>query len=463
MSERPSAGALAEWVGRQRWFAAKTRRIAGVRAVDELPLAGGTIAILDVTLDDGSVQRYAAPLGAGPDVVDALDEPDFCRALLGAMARATRVAGGGGELRGEPVVPDLLALPADVAVRRLRSEQSNTSVIFGGALILKQFRKLAAGINPEVEIGRFLTERARFPHTPRLAGHLEYRGADGTTTAIAVAQELVTDGRDGWEWMLEQLARFYGEARDAGGSPSPDRLPAMAPASLAALRRLGEQTAALHQALASDAGDAAFAPAAITPADVEAWALGIRAQVDGARAVLAGDRALAGLPEARSGLRGLLGRQKIRHHGDFHLGQTLYRPAAGAFVIIDFEGEPVRSLDERRRKHAAVRDVAGLLRSLDYAAVAARPPGDEALAPWGEAWVGEAERTFLAGYRAQAGAAGFLPADEAGFVAAVAAFELEKAAYEVVYEANHRPHWIDIPCRGLLRAAARLRREAGAA
>jgi maltose alpha-D-glucosyltransferase/alpha-amylase len=452
----PRPEVLAGWLAGQRWFAAKTRRIAAVRTVDAVPLGGAVVAILDVTLDDGSRQRYAAPLGPGSTVADALEDADFCRALLALIARGGRAAGAAGELRGEPVVADLLDVPGDAAIRRLAGEQTHTSVVVGRALILKHFRTLAAGTNPEVEIGRFLTERARFPDTPRLAGHLEYRAADGTTTALAVAQELVEGARDGWEWMLEELAGFYARAGTAGGAAAPDRAAGLAALSLAALSRLGGQTAALHGALAGDPRDPAFAPEPITAADIDAWSAGIGAQLAAARAALGAGGALGDVPNAAAGLGGLLGRRKIRHHGDFHLGQTLYREAAGAFVIIDFEGEPIRPLEERRRKHAAVRDVAGLLRSLDYAAVVARR--DDALAPWGDAWTAEAERAYLGGYRARAGAAAFLPATDAGFTAALAAFELEKAAYEVVYEADHRPAWIDIPRRGLLRAAARLRR-----
>jgi trehalose synthase-fused probable maltokinase len=454
--------AVARWLAGQRWFAAKTRRIVGVRTVDEIPLAGAGVVIVEVTLDDGEVQRYAAPLMAGSVVVDALDDPHVCRALLALAARGERAAGGAGELRGEPVVPSLLDVPRDVSVRRLPGEQSNTSVVFGRALILKHFRKLAAGINPEVEIGRFLTARA-FRDTPRLAGHLEYRGADGTTTAIAVIQELVAGARDGWEWMVEQLRGFYGQLSRAGRAPSADHVADLAAPALAALRRLGEQTAGLHRALASDPSDPAFAPAPITTPDVEAWSAGIRAQVEAARAALGEDRNLAEIPDMAAALGSLLGRHKIRHHGDFHLGQTLYRPGAGEFVIIDFEGEPIRPLEERRRKHAAVRDAAGLLRSLDYAAAVARRDDGDGLAAWGDAWTAEAERAYLAGYRAAAAEAAFLPATETGFLAALGAFELEKAAYEVVYEANHRPDWIGIPRRGLLRAAARLRRSASAA
>ena len=451
----PPPDVLAAWLARQRWFAAKTRRITGVRAVDAVPLGDALVVFLDVTLDDGSVHGYTAPLRATASAVDAVDDPACCRALLALMAREAAVAGPGGSLRGEAVVPALLQVPDDVPVRRLPAEQSNTSVLFGRTLILKFFRRYVVGVHPEVEVGRFLTRRAPFAGTPRLAGQIEYQGAAGRG-AVAIAQEFVDGARDGWEWILEQLAAFYPRARAAGGAPAAERVAELAAPSLAALRRLGEQTGALHRALAADFRDPAFAPAPITGDDIAAWSAGIRAQIETARAVLGDDGELAGLPEAATVLGGLLGRHKIRHHGDFHLGQTLYRPASGEFLIIDFEGEPARPLEERRRKHAAVRDIAGLLRSLDYAAaVAAQRDGERAA--WDEAWRAEAERAYLAGYRAIGRDAAFLPATDSGFHAALGAFELEKAAYEVVYEVNNRPDWSDIPRRGLLRAAARLR------
>jgi trehalose synthase-fused probable maltokinase len=327
-------------------------------------------------------------------------------------------------------------------VRRLGGEQSNSSVALGEALVLKHFRKLAVGVNPEAEMTRFLTERTSFRHTPRLVGHLEYRDAEARTTTLAVIQDLVADARDGWQWVLAQLAD-----------------PARATAAVAALRRLGERTGELHRALASDPRDPAFAPEPITAADVAAWTDGVAAQIGAAHAALGGEPVSVDLAAVRRGLSPAVGRQKIRHHGDFHLGQTLYRPAAGDWTIIDFEGEPLRPLDERRRKHVALRDVAGLLRSIDYAAASVPAGGDVTTRGWQD----DAARAYLEGYRAAAGMAPFLPESDDAFRDVVAVFELEKAAYEIVYEANNRPDWIAIPRRGLLSAAARLGREAAGA
>jgi len=431
---------------RQRWFAAKTRAIRRVVVVDTVQLAGGVVLLVEVELDGGRRERYAIPLLAGDEIHDALGDAEFCRVLLGLLARGGAVPGERGEMRGVPAagLPESWGggVPAELSVRRLGGEQSNSSVALGEALVLKHFRKLAEGVNPEAEMTRFLTEHTSFRHTPRLAGHVEYRDEAGRTTTLAVAQELVADAHDGWQWVLEQLGE-----------------PARVAAAAVALRRLGQRTGELHRALASDRGDPAFAPEPIAVADIAAWTEGVAAQLVAARAALGREAISVDLAVVRRGLAPMIGRQKIRHHGDFHLGQTLYRPAAGDWMIIDFEGEPLRPLEERRRKHVALRDVAGLLRSIDYAA--ASVPGAGASL---RAWEAEAGGAYLEGYRATTGTALFLPESDEAVRDVVAVFELEKAAYEVVYEANNRPDWIGIPKRGLVNAASRLgRRAAGAA
>jgi trehalose synthase-fused probable maltokinase len=377
--------------------------------------------------------------------VDALGEVEFARAVLGLLARGDVAAGTRGEIRGVAAAGFAerwpRGLPADLGVRRIGGEQSNSSIVLGDAFVLKHFRRLAEGVNPEAEVSRFLTERTSFRNTPRLGGHLEYRAARGRTTTLAVMQALVPNAVDGWQWILARL-------RDPDG----------AAATVAALGRLGERTGQLHQALGSDASDPAFAPEPIGAADVTAWTDAVLGQLASARAALRGEMLAVDRGAIYAGLAHLVGRHKVRHHGDFHLGQTLYQPAVGDWMIIDFEGEPLRPLDERRRKHAALRDVAGMLRSIDYAAASASD------AAGGTAdWKIDAARAFVTGYRAAAGTASFLPESATAFDAVVAVFELEKAAYEIVYEANNRPAWISIPRRGLITAATRLSRSAGAA
>ena len=433
----PAGTDLADWIARQRWFAAKSRRIIGTHVEDRIRLAGATIHLIRVGLDDDTIHTYAVPLRDDPPLTDALDDPAFCRALLDLIATTGRVGRERSALVGRPSTAFPRTLPADVAVRRLTGEQSNTSVTFGDALIVKHFRRLVAGVNPELEISRYLTERAAFPHTPRLAGALEYLAPDGTVATFAVAHELVADSRDGWRWLLERLQRGDG--------------------ARAALRRLGERTAGLHVALGRDTADPAFDAEPITPADVAAWTQAVQRQLDAARAALGGRLPEGGAARVEAaGLGGLVGAVKLRHHGDFHLGQTLAVGDGEDFYIIDFEGEPLRPLDERRRKHTPLRDVAGMLRSFGYAAASGRAP---------EGWEAQARAAFLEGYRAAAGRAPFLPAGEAAFARALAVLEVEKAAYEIVYEANNRPDWVAIPVRGLVSATEALRsgRAAGAA
>ena len=446
-SKPPPSEPLAVWLAAQRWFGGKRRRIGALGVDDSIDLDGGTLHVLRVVLDDGEVQQYAVPLQPGAAPIDALDDPRFTCALLDLMRDDGHVAGGVGAVRGQRTraFPDGLArVPA---VRKVGGEQSNTSIVVGDALILKHFRRLAPGLNPELEISRFLTETG-FAHTPALAGWLEYHADGSEPVTLAVVQRLVSGARDGWEWMLAALH----DERTRG-------------ATLPALRRLGEVTAQLHLALAgAPARLPALAAEPVTHADVARWTVAVTTQLAAAQAAAPTGVAMPSVtPDLiENALTTLCGRLKARHHGDFHLGQTLYQETSAAWMIIDFEGEPLRPISERRQKHAPLRDVAGLLRSIAYAAETIRgtTPG-----PWIDAWEREARSAFLDGYVRAAGRAAFLPDDPAGVLRAVAAFELEKAAYEVVYEANNRPDWIGIPLRGVVGAAAALRppRTAGAA
>ncbi|OLD97140.1 MAG: hypothetical protein AUG80_12310 [Candidatus Rokubacteria bacterium 13_1_20CM_4_68_9] len=436
-SKTPPSERLAEWLGHQRWFATKTRRIESVTIMDVLPLASAAIAIAGVGLGGGAVDRYVVALGRGAraaavEITDGFDDPLFCRALLDVIGDGQRVDGESGALEGVRTAAFPASLAPGLAARRIGAEQSNTSVVFGDVAIMKTFRRLADGINPEAEMTRFLTEHARFAHAPRLFGQLEYRRRDGSTATLAVVQELVPGARDGWEWLLDELR--------AGR------------AALDAIGRLGEVTGRLHQALAGGADHPDFAPEPITDADLRAWDAAVRDQVERAHTALGDSRGGLRVPDLIEALAGLRGVQKTRHHGDLHFGQTLRR-ADGDWMIIDFEGEPLRPLAERRRKHTPLRDVAGIVRSLAYAAASAQPAGGEA---WLDRWQRDAVDAFLSGYRAVTIGARFTPTNETAFRRALAVFEIEKAAYEIVYEANNRPDWIAIPKRGLVSAAERL-------
>ena len=443
-------GGLESWIGKQRWFGSKARLIRGVMCRDRIQLGPGTLYVIFVAFADpvGELERYVVALRPAESLVDAFDDAVFDRALLDVVRRGDELGGDRGRLIGRPSRALPVDTPPDVAVRRLQGEQSNTSVVFGDRIIMKVFRRLAEGINPELEMTRFLTEHTTFRGTPRLAGALEYyAGRDdarehaaqvGDMATVAVLQEFVPEARDGWRWVLDRLAS--GDA------------------ALDALRRLGTRTAELHAALATPTTDPAFGADPISPADVATWSEGVRRQVSAAREAARG-RPLPDVPDVvgPAGLGGLVGCVKIRHHGDFHLGQTLAIDDGRDFTIIDFEGEPLRPLEERRRKHTPLRDVAGMLRSIGYAAASAGLAASER-----RRWEADARAAYIDAYRAATTGARFVPQSADAFRRALAVFEVEKAAYEIVYEANNRPDWIEIPVAGFVIATASLGRSGGA-
>jgi trehalose synthase-fused probable maltokinase len=318
-------------------------------------------------------------------------------------------------------------------VRPVDAEQSNTSVVFDEELILKVFRRLEPGINPELEILRFLTEHG-FPNIAPLGGWYAYSGGPLGAT-LGILQEFVGDGLDGWDLALDELGT------------RPDEF-------LERLRRLGEVTGELHAVLASDANDPAFC--AETPS-VESLGL-LTATIDEEI-----EQVFLTLPDDDERLEPILGRAEevreqlrllahagatgkaIRTHGDYHLGQTLW--AEGDWVVLDFEGEPARSLAERRRKRSPLRDVAGMLRSFAYAATAAEFLRGTSVP---EGWELQARSRFLEGYLDTVDHA-LLPSGQAAIDRLLAVFELEKAVYELRYELDNRPEWVGIPVAGIQR------------
>ncbi len=331
-------------------------------------------------------------------------------------------------------------------IRRGSAEQSNTSIRIGDGAILKVIRKLEEGIHPELEVGRFLTDEAGFAAAPALLGWAELRRIEGgSAVTLSVLQGFVPNEGDGWSWVLEQLAQSDGHAR-----------------TVEWLRLLGRRTAEMHRAFATETADPAFRPEPVDSADREAWIAAAEAMARRALDGLTATRERLA-PEVQQLADSLLARRgvleawlrstlaeapsfaKTRHHGDYHLGQVLV--AGGDAVIVDFEGEPLRPLAERRAKHAALRDVAGMLRSLAYAAAEAGradPAGRFA------DWEAEASRAYLKGYHEAAQGAAFLPPDRAATNAVTQFFMLEKALYEVAYELANRPDWVAIPLRGVL-------------
>jgi maltokinase len=391
------------------------------------------------------------------DSLDALADPRHVRELVHMIRGGATVNAGEGQVEFRPV-EGFAGLGTELTdARRIETEQTNTSIVFDDELILKVFRRLEAGVNPELEMLRFLTERG-FRNIAQLGGWYAYSGAPMDAT-LGVLQEFVRDALDGWELALDELAG------------APDRF-------LVRLGGLGRATGTMHTLLGSDMSDPTFAP---EEPSQEALAI-LTATVDEQI-----QRIFLELPDDLDALEPIRGRGEevrerlgqlshvasfgkvIRTHGDYHLGQTLWanssleapsaeptapggRPGApsalrGDWVILDFEGEPARNLPERRRKRSPMRDVAGMLRSFAYAVAAAEQqrgahvPGD---------WELRAREQFLAGYQETVDP-GLIPAGEPAVERLLTIFELEKAVYELRYELNNRPDWIGIPVAAIAR------------
>lgn len=497
-----AAAALPGWLRTQRWFGGGTRSVAGVVPVDTAAVPGtpGVLALFEVRYGDGGRETYSVPVLPAPgtgDIRDAMTSPEFCRALLESMRTQAALPGRRGTFRFTPT-PRLAEVAPDApgTVSRVAGEQSNTSVIYDSRVVLKLFRRVEHGANPEFEIADFLTRHTDFRGVPRLLGSIAYEDPAEAPATLAVAQEFVPNQGDAWTATLGRLVDYFAaaqeslEAEGAGGDAFARTL---ADADAEEARRLGALTGQLHAALAS-AADPALAPEAVSTAEVVAWREGMQAYLDRVMQTLASvhetlaptvrdlaHRTLESAPRLRESLTALdaLGAgavAKIRVHGDYHLGQVL--KAGDGFLILDFEGEPGRPLAERRAKQCALKDVAGMLRSFAYAAesglAAASMASSEArerLAPWAERWEERVQAAFLEGYLAETWqrGAGFLPSDRDCLEAALRAFVVDKTVYELQYELDRRPTWVRIPLEGLRRAAtfsprpapAILRREVG--
>jgi len=363
--------------------------------------------------------------------------------------------------------------------------------VYGQRLILKIFRRLSEGTNPDLEIGRFLTERARFPHIPSVAGALEYRAGEGEPTTLGILQAYVVNEGDAWSYTLDQLERYFecvltirselgdfvaptGSPLDPTGQHSPFLVLEMA-SHLETARLLGQRTAEVHLALAAETEDPAFAPEPFAYLYQRSLYQSMRTSTLRNFEVLRerlGDLSGPSATEATALLalegelletfRGIVGDRlagmRIRSHGDYHLAQVLH--TGTDLVIIDFEGEPARPLSERRLKQSPLRDVAGMLRSFDYAAYTAlfssaekgviREEDVAVLEPWARFWRQWMSSAFLRAYLPPVSGAGLVPADPDPLGRLLRVFLLDKAVYELGYELNSRPSWARIPIRGIL-------------
>jgi maltokinase len=403
---------LQEWLVAQRWFGAKASEVSEVEVVEETPITPEhRLSIVQVTFPTGTHELYQVFFDS------RREESPPGRELLGLIHRGVDLDG----LRFEWVGGDLPAGdPRPIGV-----EQSNTSIVFGEELILKVIRRLEPGDNPELETLRFLTARG-FEHIAPLVGWYAHEGRLIDAT-LGIVQRFERGGSDGWDIALRAISAgsaFEAEARE-----------------------LGAVTGQLHSALGSDFSDAHFAPEEageeglallVATVDEEIERLWRDLPEDGPAAPIVHRgqdvrEVLAAL--SHIGVGGLL----IRTHGDYHLGQTLRVPRG--WVVLDFEGEPARSLPERRRKRSPLRDVAGMLRSFAYAATAGAA---------GAEWEARVRSAFLEAYLETVDGS-LLPPGEEATSKLLAIFELEKAVYELRYELNNRPDWVPIPVEGIAR------------
>jgi maltose alpha-D-glucosyltransferase/alpha-amylase len=510
---------LVPFLQRQRWFGGKARRVRSARFIDWGVLRRGAqplfVTIVEVAYEDGERDSYFLPLaicgtadargvedrspstvlarvtGARKGVLfDASLDNSFGRALLETFERQQDVRSRRGALA--PLQTSAFARArgeGPLEVGRLSGEQSNTSIVYGNQLILKLFRRLEPGINPDFEIGRQLTERVGYPRVPTVAGALEYRRAAEPPTTVAMLQQLVESQTDGWRHATDELSRFFEAVAgsiplpdavpdsftDAIGVPFPEAIDAMA-GYAATAETLGRRTAEVHLALASDTSNPAFAPEPFTPEDLASVGRSAAAQArtafDGlrramqsgaarlpedviarARTLLENEQAVIDRIKASPAAEFAVAKQRI--HGDYHLGQVLW--AEEDFYLIDFEGEPARPIAERQAKQSPMKDVAGMLRSFSYAAYAGlfahsstRPGQFTELEPWARLWQTWASAAFLTGYLEAAGQARIVPAEPAQRNALLQLFMLDKAFYELNYELNNRPDWVRIPLAAIL-------------
>jgi len=518
---RQLEGILAAYLPAQRWFRSKSQGIAAVKLEQllQVPAAAEPCAVLVVRVEyrDAEPELYVLPVAladteqaesiqqrapraviAGINAAnrqpagvlyDAVYNDGFNNMLLNVIRRRRGISAGA-TLQGRrtEVFGPVERAARDLWPRSASTEQSNSSVLFGDAFVLKLYRRLEPGANPELELTGYLT-RKRFSHIPAVAGSLEYQGRDGERYSLGVLQSWVANEGDAWGFTLDALARYFERAQAAPESPPaagasslvrrareqpPETMMEADDSYLALAHLLGQRTAELHRVLA-DAPDDALKAERFSELDWRSLYQSLRNlsgrvmrqlrrrldrlpgdQHDNAREVLAREGEIlarfAALTEKP------IEAERIRCHGDYHLGQVLF--TGRDFVILDFEGEPARPLSERRLKRSPLRDVAGMMRSFDYAArvaldrhAAQTSPQPEMLAHlrrWGDFWVQWASASFLSGYLEGAAGESFLPADTEDLETLLAALLLEKAIYELGYELDNRPDWVWIPMRAVL-------------
>jgi maltose alpha-D-glucosyltransferase/alpha-amylase len=513
------ARVVAGQITKQRWYGAKAKEIRAGRVWDAFPLGPDFCVVLaEIEFSEGPTEVYQLPLGFASGekarrllaedrasawvhikptderaesgvLYDAVVDAEFCQRLLGLFDSKARVSGTSGVLQAEHTSAFAQLRGDDRAsltTKTVRSEQSNTSVVYDNRLILKLFRRVEMGLNPDQEVTEYLTDHG-FGHVAPLAGSLEYRTADREPMTLAVLQGFVPNQGDAWTYTLTRIQpQFDGLATSSGLCEIPGGglckaakhvIPASVCKEFGAYfpdaELLGLRTAEMHLALASGGNLLGFIPEPFTDLDRQSWCQ--RACLLATETLELLRNRLPDLPEnignraaqvvqlgptIHATFQRLLTQtsqlKKIRCHGDYHLGQVL--STGSDFVIIDFEGEPARSLRERREKQLALRDVAGMIRSFHYASYTAAKRTHEAMPHVAserienraDAWWFWTSVAFLAAYRRKARDVDFLPSSDDEFQALLDLCLLEKATYELRYELNNRPDWVYLPLQALV-------------
>ncbi len=525
---------LPVYLTKQRWFRGKARstQAAEIKQITPVPLPHkaedstkqeAIVATVQVSYKEGEPDTYVVPLLHVTDksidqllhehpyaivaelvdgdkesvLCDAFVDERFAHTLFDIVARRRKCKGQSTEITG--VRGHRRQLPSNNAplpkARVSEAEQSNTSVIYDDKLILKLFRAIEPGLNPDLEIGRFLTDRARFRHTPPVAGWVEYRVDGQEPGTLAILQELVPNEGDAWRYTLDDLSQYYNKVLSTSlpdkdtilphahivnmvDQKIPESIATTIGSYLSQADLIGKRTAELHNALSSDPSTPSFAPETLTALHRRSIYQQMGSHARKTLQLLR--QSLAQLPDiAREQAIELLDRKnelmrcfervhdrpitatRIRCHGDYHLGQLLY--TGRDFVILDFEGEPTRPLSQRRLKRPPLWDVAGMLRSFDYAATAAlleleargiAETGSltfQQLEHAGAIWQWWVSITFLRAYLNTAKGSPHLPDTTDAIRVLLDAYLLEKAIFEVGYELDTRPEWVHIPLKGIVR------------
>ena len=511
---------LAGYFADQRWFGGKARQIRSVEIADLVPLGNirfetfvllvrleymtgpGEVYVLPLICTQeptvGSAETglkvYSSARGTDLHLRNALTDNEFLHSLLEMIEQKTVFRGLEGEIHAACTDAFHVFCSASAGVlqpKPIKAEQSNSSIIYGDRVILKFFRRTAEGDNPDLEIGRFLTEKKDFPHIPAVAGWIDYKGKDDSQMCLGILQAFVPNVGDAWQFTLKALSSYWKESgRYSGGSlgPVPQHDPPVAayrpnlPTPILAsispyldtVELLGKRTAELHLALASESTDPAFAPEPYTAHFQRAFKETLHTLTERNLALL-GAKLNELPPELRDKAKNLTARQgeilrrydsvlgspiqamRTRIHGDYHLGQVLY--TGSDFVIIDFEGEPARPISERRVKRSPLQDVAGMLRSFHYAAfyfqiapldgMTASGMDNDDVRKWAESWYASVTDRFLGAYFGNVGEACFIPPSRDELSTLLQLHLLEKAVYELGYELNNRPAWLAIPLEGI--------------